>query len=282
MVLTIIVLKLNYHFNLEPLIYNFTLIMKNNYKILLQFFVVSLISFASFSQSRVSGVVVDGSSNEPLTGANVSIKGTTEGTFTGLDGSFSFSASSASNSTVLITYIGYEDLELPNTGDLGKIQLNSLNISLDEVRVTADYGIDRKTPTTFTNVSTRYVDEYAGTQEVPELLKMIPGVYTTKEGGGVGDSRVYIRGFAQENITVMINGVPVNDMENGRVYWSNWYGLGDVTSAMQVVRGLGASKLAIGSFGGTINIITKSIDSKKGGSYMQQVSDYGQFKETVS
>ena len=101
--------------------------MKNNYKILLQFFVVSLISFASFSQSRVSGVVVDGSSNEPLTGANVSIKGTTEGTFTGLDGSFSFSASSASNSTVLITYIGYEDLELPNTGDLGKIQLNSLN-----------------------------------------------------------------------------------------------------------------------------------------------------------
>ena len=199
-----------------------------------------------------------------------------------MDGSFSFSASSASNSTVLITYIGYEDLELPNTGDLGKIQLNSLNISLDEVRVTADYGIDRKTPTTFTNVSTRYVDEYAGTQEVPELLKMIPGVYTTKEGGGVGDSRVYIRGFAQENITVMINGVPVNDMENGRVYWSNWNGLGDVTSAMQVVRGLGASKLAIGSIGGTINIITKSIDSKKGGSYMQQVSDYGQFKETVS
>ena len=49
------------------------------------------------------------------------------------------------------------------------------------------------------------------------------------------------RGFAQENITVMINGVPVNDMENGRVYWSNWNGLGDVTSAMQVVRGLGAS-----------------------------------------
>ena len=190
------------------MIYNFTLIMKNNYKILLQFFVVSLISFASFSQSRVSGVVVDGSSNEPLTGANVSIKGTTEGTFTGLDGSFSFSASSASNSTVLITYIGYEDLELPNTGDLGKIQLNSLNISLDEVRVTADYGIDRKTPTTFSNVSTRYVEEYAGTQEVPELLKMTPGVYTTKEGGGVGDSRVYIRGFAQENITVMINGVP--------------------------------------------------------------------------
>ena len=66
--------------------------MKNYYKILLQFFVVSLISFASFSQSLVSGVVVDGSTNEPLIGANVTIKGTTDGTFTGLDVSFSFPA----------------------------------------------------------------------------------------------------------------------------------------------------------------------------------------------
>ena len=62
--------------------------MKNYYKILLQFFVVSLFSFASYSQSIISGVVVDGSTNEPLIGANVSIKGTTDGTFTGLYGSF--------------------------------------------------------------------------------------------------------------------------------------------------------------------------------------------------
>ena len=256
--------------------------MKKFYLYFILFFIVSLVSFSSFSQSLVSGVVVDGSSNEPLIGANVSIKGTTIGTFSGLDGSFSLAADVTSSSAVLISYVGYEDIEVPAGADLGVIKLTSLNISLSEVRITADYGLDRKTPTTFSNVSTQYLEEYGGTQEVPELLKFIPGVYTTKEGGGVGDSRVYIRGFAQENITVMINGVPVNDMENGRVYWSNWNGLGDVTSAMQVVRGLGASKLAIGSIGGTINIITKSVDSKKGGTYMQQVSDYGQFKETVS
>ena len=64
-------------------------------------------------------------------------------------------------------------------------------------------------------------------------------------------------------------------MENGKVYWSNWNGLGDVTSAMQVVRGLGASKLAIGSIGGTINVY-KVNRFKKGGSYLQQVSSYGQ------
>ena len=256
--------------------------MKNYYKIFIQFFVVSLISFSSFSQSLVTGVVVDGSTNEPLIGANVSIKGTTDGTFTGLDGSFSFSTDASSDAVVIVSYIGYEDQEIPYTGDIAMVMMKSTNLTLDEIRVTADVSIDRKTPSTYTNVSQQYVSEYAGTQEVPELLKMTPGVYTTKEGGGVGDSRVYIRGFSQENITVMINGVPVNDMENGRVYWSNWNGLGDVTSQMQVVRGLGVSKLAIGSIGGTINIVTNSINTKKGGSFLQQVSDYGQYKETLS
>lgn len=63
----------------------------------------------------------------------------------------------------------------------------------------------------------------------------------------------------------MINGVPVNDMENGLIYWSNWAGLSDVTRSIQVQRGLGASKLSLPSLGGTINILTKTTDAKKGG-----------------
>ena len=77
-----------------------------------------------------------------------------------------------------------------------------------------------------------------------------------KGGGGFGDSRINIRGFDQRNVAVLINGIPVNDMESGRVYWSNWAGLGDAVNMIQVQRGLGASKLAINSVGGTLNIIT--------------------------
>ncbi len=64
----------------------------------------------------------------------------------------------------------------------------------------------------------------------------------------------------------MVNGVPMNDMENQKVYWSNWAGLTDVTRTMQTQRGLGASKVSAPSVGGTINIITKGLDAKKGGS----------------
>ncbi len=60
-------------------------------------------------------------------------------------------------------------------------------------------------------------------------------------------------------------GVPINGMENGRVYWSNWAGLSDVTRLMQVQRGLGASRVAVPSVGGTINILTKTTDAEEGG-----------------
>jgi outer membrane receptor for Fe3+-dicitrate len=107
-------------------------------------------------------------------------------------------------------------------------------------------------------------------------------VYATKSGGGFGDSRINIRGFDQKNIAVLINGVPVNDMENSAVYWSNWAGLSDVTSAMQVQRGLGSSKLAISSVGGTINVVTRSADMKQGGSVSVGVANDNYTKKAIS
>ena len=77
-------------------------------------------------------------------------------------------------------------------------------------------------------------------------------------------SRINVRGFEQKNnIAVMVNGVPVNDMESGWVYWSNWSGLADVTNKNANSRRLGASKLAIPAVGGTINILTNAAEFKR-------------------
>ncbi len=138
---------------------------------------------------------------------------------------------------------------------------------IDEVVLigVADIAKDRKTPVAVSTIKEAQIVERLGNQEFPEILNTTPSVYATKAGGGFGDSKINIRGFAQENIAVMVNGVPVNDMETGAVYWSNWAGLSDVTSAMQVQRGLGSSKLAIASVGGTINVLTRAADKKQGG-----------------
>ncbi|WP_336965349.1 TonB-dependent receptor [Chryseobacterium contaminans] len=129
----------------------------------------------------------------------------------------------------------------------------------------ADIAKDRKTPVAVSTIKEAQIVEKLGNQEFPEILNTTPSVYATKGGGGFGDSKLNIRGFNQNNIAVMVNGMPVNDMEGGSVYWSNWAGLSDVTSAMQVQRGLGSSKLAIASVGGTVNILTRAADKKQGG-----------------
>ena len=156
---------------------------------------------------------------------------------------------------------------------------------LDEVVVRGsiiDVAKERKTPVAVSTIKAAEIQAKAGNQEFPDLLKNMPSVYASKAGGGYGDSRVNIRGFAQENIAVMINGMPVNDMENGAVYWSNWTGLTDVASSIQVQRGLGASKLAIASVGGTINIVTRSSDMKEGGSVASSIGNDNYLKSTFS
>ena len=153
--------------------------------------------------------------------------------------------------------------------------INSKDIEQVVLTGVADIAKDRKTPVAVSTIKEAVIVEKLGNQEFPEVLNTTPSVYATKAGGGFGDSRINVRGFDQRNTAVMINGVPVNDMENGAVYWSNWAGLSDVTSAMQVQRGLGSSKLAIASVGGTINILTKSADKKREGNVMFGLGNAG-------
>ena len=159
---------------------------------------------------------------------------------------------------------------------MGAIQLEEGGSTLDEIIITStSFAIDRKTPVAVSTIKAADIERKLGTQEFPEVLKSTPGVYATKSGGGFGDGRINLRGFNSENVAVMINGVPVNDMENGRVYWSNWAGLSDVTSAMQVQRGLGAAKVAVPSIGGTINILSKTSDVNKGGNVVASTGNNG-------
>ena len=121
-----------------------------------------------------------------------------------------------------------------------------------------------------------------GSQDIPLILNTTPSVYSTGQGGGAGDARINIRGFNQRNVAVMINGVPQNDMENGWVYWSNWDGVGDATSSIQVQRGLSAVNLPTPSIGGTMNIITDPASFERGGKVKQEAGSGGFLKTTMN
>jgi hypothetical protein len=114
------------------------------------------------------------------------------------------------------------------------------------------------------------------------VLNVTPSVYATQQGGGAGDARINVRGFSQRNTAIMVNGVPVNDMENGWVYWSNWDGIGDASRSIQLQRGLSAVNLATPSVGGTMNIITDPTQMDPRISWKQEFGSGAFLKETLS
>jgi outer membrane receptor protein involved in Fe transport len=233
-------------------------------------------AFSTFAQ--IKGRVVDQTTKEALVGVTVSSG--KNGTTTGLDGTFDLKKVK-SGDVLKVSYVGYTVIEV-NSIDNMLIEMLPNSHGLKEVVVMSSYGVDRKTPAAISSISTKFAIENLGSQELPELLKITPSAFITKSGGGYGDSRINIRGFDNKNIAVLINGVPVNDMESGTVYFSNWAGIGNSLKQMQVQRGLGASKLAIQSVGGTMNIITKTTDIEKGGSIEQSTTDYGLSKTVLS
>ena len=171
---------------------------------------------------------------------------------------------------MLFKYIGYKDQKKKITQkgasvELGTIKMQPDAVMLSDVTITSSVAVARKTPVAVSTVDPVFIEEKLGSQEFPEILKSTPGIYTTKDGGGYGDAQTRIRGFKSENVAMMINGVPMNGMENQKVYWSNWAGLSDVTRSMQVQRGLGAAKVSVPAVGGSINIVTKSTEAKRGG-----------------
>nr|MDE6049562.1 TonB-dependent receptor [Paramuribaculum sp.] len=213
---------------------------------------------------KCTGVVVD-ELNEPMPGATVSVPGTAIATATDLDGKFTLSVPSTAK-TIKITFIGYKTIEKAPAANMGTIQMEVEGTTLADVVVTQSIGKTRETPVAMSTVSSDAIDYKIGNQELMEVLKTTPGVYTIRQGGGFGDAETRLRGFKSANVAMMVNGIPINDMEWGGVYQSNWAGLSDVASSIQTQRGLGATIVSTPSIGGTINITTRTIDVKRGGS----------------
>jgi hypothetical protein len=241
-----------------------------------------LIVSASAQELGVKGTIKDAASGEPLIGVNV-VLNNGKGTVTDTAGRF-FIATDSGTYVVQIAYIGY--MTQTAKVKVGKnkpavLNLNMESRTLTAVEVVADIAKSRETPVAFTNIDAKKIEEELASRDIPMLLASTPGVYATQGGGGLGDGRMTMRGFDQTNIGVLVDGIPTNDMENGAVYWSDWAGLGDITRSIQIQRGLGASKLAVSSVGGTVNIITKGIDAKPSISYSQEYGTDMMLKEQL-
>ena len=244
-----------------------------------------LIAFTPIFLMGNSVVGVVSGEGKPLVGANVVIEGTNLGTVSGDDGVYEVDVPLGDHN-VVASFIGYSSVTKAVTVDSTSDVIADFSLEMDAIAMSALEVLasraDETTPVAYTNISKEEMEVRLGSQDIPMILNTTPSVYATQQGGGAGDARINVRGFNQRNVAVMINGVPQNDMENGWVYWSNWDGVGDATSSIQMQRGLSAVNLATPSIGGTMNIITDPAAMDKGGKFKQEVGEGGFLKTTMT
>jgi hypothetical protein len=245
------------------------------------FFFISIIGF---SQGTFKGKVLDQSNGETLIGSTVRSIDKSFGTTADINGKFSLKLENGSYEFV-VTYVGYKEKTLKvniNNNDVNlSIFLEPTSISLGSIEIISDRAKERQTPVAISNIDGKKVEQLLGSQDIPLVMNITPNVYSTMQGGGSGDARINVRGFDQKNVAIMINGIPINDMENGWVYWSNWDGIGDATSSIQMQRGLSAVNLATPSIGGTMNIITNPAEQYKGVTFKQEYGSGNFLKSSI-
>ena len=233
-------------------------------------FLLALLPAALRAQNRtVSGTVLDAGSEEAICGAVIQAVHTvrpaeSEHAMTDANGNFSFTTDADS---LIVSFLGYADIIIPvgKGSNLGYVRLTAESRTLEDAVITGQVAVNRHTPVAASTVHSLEIQEKLGNQEFPEVLRYTPGVYVSRQGGGWGDSEIYMRGFDNTNIAIMVDGIAMNDMLDVTCYWSNWAALSDVASVIQTQRGIGASKVSAPSVGGTINIRTKGIDTERGG-----------------
>ena len=230
--------------------------------------------------TNVSGVVTDASTGKVVAGANVIVEGTDLGSAADEEGRYIIEGIEKGTS-ITTTAIGYEDLTLFADSEELNFELTPAAIEMSSLEVLASRASE-KTAVAYSDVTKEDLALRLGSQDIPLAMNLVPNVYATNQGGGAGDARINVRGFNQRNVAIMINGIPVNDMENGWVYWSNWDGLADATSSIQMQKGLSAQNLATPSIGGSMNIITDAAALERGGSFKQEVGAWGFLKSTLS
>lgn len=249
--------------------------MSKLFRLVLLLFIVS--SFAFAQRHTVTGTVKDAGTGEKLIGANVFIQVLQTGATTDGDGNFKLTNIPTGTYELTVSYVGYvsKSRNLRVNADISGInfELESSSVLMQETVVKGTRATLRETPVAFSSIQGAEFETKLASRDLPVLLASTPNIYTHAGGGGAGDASMTIRGFDQKNIAVMINGVPVNDMEGRTVYWSNWAGLGDVTHDAQVQRGLSASPYSVSAVGGLVNVQTYGVGS--GEEFYRLKTEYG-------
>jgi outer membrane receptor protein involved in Fe transport len=221
--------------------------------------VLFIVTSLTAATGKIAGRVVTFSDQEPIGYVSVKIQQLEIGAYTKENGTYLIQNVPEGKYTVEFTLVGMKKLEkeievVANETSVLNVKMRKEAIATEGISVSANRAKKRETPIAFTNIKEEEISDKYTTEDMPQLLEDVSGIFANTTG--LGDAEITMRGFEADKIQVLINGIPVNDPESQKVYWSNWTGLTSNVKSVQVQKGAGSSLYGSGAFGGSLNIET--------------------------
>jgi iron complex outermembrane receptor protein len=250
-----------------------------------QFILLLVFTSIIYSQTSITGKVINSQTGEPLPKANVIVIGTNQGTETDTNGEFTLYGDFDNNTVFLITYLGFEKKEVKYS-ELSQAAIISLVpkvLSSQSIFINATIGKEGFSPITFSKIRKEEIQESYSVQDVPEFLSYLPNTtFYSEAGNGIGYNYLSIRGFGQRRISISVNGIPQNDPEDHNIYWLDLPNLLGSTELIQVQRGAGSGVIGYPAVGGSINIITSTFSDRQKFDLSTVYGSYNTRKYTAS
>lgn len=229
-------------------------------KKILLLFLFGMFSFSTVfaQQTLVKGSVKDAVSFEPIPEVTITIEETNQSTQTNNLGEFIFSSNVPLGEQILrISKLGYVTKRYPIVVNENQT-VNITDMTLELVSVTQDLF-------TITLSDDELNDDTSASDNISGLLSSSLDVFQRTAAFEFSSSFFRVRGLDSENASVLINGIEMNKVYNGRPQWSNWGGLNDVMRNRELTSGLTPSSYNFGGILGTTNINLRASQASPGG-----------------
>ena len=223
--------------------------------------IVSIVVFlmcytTTYSQNSIKGVVLDNDANNPLSNVLLQLKNTTITTKTDFDGSFKIENLENGNYLLEIKFEGYESQNYP-------VQLSGKIIDLGTIILYKNFTVDLDL-SIITITDDELTNDASAADNISGLLQATKDIFLRSAAFEFSSSFFRIKGLDSGNGKVLINGIEMNKIYDGRAQWSNWGGLNDVLRNQELSNGLGASNFNFGGVLGSTNINTRASVQRPG------------------
>ncbi|MDP2089199.1 MAG: TonB-dependent receptor [Flavobacteriaceae bacterium] len=225
---------------------------------------------STYAQQKVKGTVIEADSEKALSGVLVSIQGTEIEQLTGIYGNFFLNNVKIGSQVLQLSFEGFETSYFPIKIEAGK------DLDLSVLTMYLAFKTDYDTSIISLSEDELSEDEKGGSENVSGLLQSSKDVFMRAAAFNFGQARFRVRGFDSGYGQLLMNGILMNKINDGRPQWSNWGGINDATRNQEFANGLSPSDLTFGGILGSTNINTRASNYRHGTSvsYASANSNY--------